>query len=61
VRTDKLNIMNTVEYLKMEGREEGFQIGFAEGIEEDKAFFVENLLTKVSALSFPCGFSPSNH
>jgi len=40
--------MNTVEYLKMEGREEGREEGRVEGIEVGKeqaaAVFVENLL-----------------
>ena len=39
-QTDKTSVMNTVEYLKMEGREEGI----AEGKEEAATAFVENLL-----------------
>jgi hypothetical protein len=38
--TDKNNVMNTVEYIKMEGREEGI----AEGKEKAAMAFVENLL-----------------
>jgi predicted transposase YdaD len=49
---DKLNIMNTVELLKMEGREEGIQIGLTKGKKEGRVegkteaaeIFVENLL-----------------
>jgi len=39
-QTDKISVMNTVEYLKMEGREEGIVVGR----EEANAISVENLL-----------------
>jgi hypothetical protein len=39
-QTDKVSIMNTTEYLKAEGREEGIEVGK----EQAAAAFVENLL-----------------
>jgi hypothetical protein len=39
-QTDKTSVMNTVEYLKMEGKQEGF----AEGKKETTRVIVENLL-----------------
>ena len=40
-QTDKTSVMNTVEYLKAEGREEGIEVGK----EQAAAAFVENLLS----------------
>jgi flagellar biosynthesis/type III secretory pathway protein FliH len=51
-KTDNNNVMNTVEYLRMEGREEGREKDLEQGIaqgreagrEEAQTFFVKNLL-----------------
>ena len=40
--TDKSSVMNTVEYLRMEGREEGIELG----IEQAATTFVKNLLNE---------------
>jgi hypothetical protein len=43
-QTDKTSVMNTVEYLKAEGREEGIEVGIDLGKEQATVAFVENLL-----------------
>jgi hypothetical protein len=43
-QTDKSSVMNTVEYLRMEGREEGIEVGIELGKEQATAAIVENLL-----------------
>ena len=56
-QTDKASVMNTVEYIKMEGREEGR----AEGKEETTRFIIENLLRNsdypVEKIASSCGVS----
>lgn len=42
--TDKISVMNTLEYVKMEGKEEGLAEGFAKGQAEERRNAVLALL-----------------